>query len=1061
MELIRSNRTETLADALAFKVREEPLPPFAKETIVVQSKGIEHWLSLQLAMRLGVWANPAFPFPRAAVDQALAGLDEEADENAKAYGRERLRWTIARLLDESPPAGLEGYLGSPADPDRVLRLALSVANAFDDYAVYRPDLLAAWQKGKRNGWQAELWRRVTEVLGPHDLSSRIERALPRLRSEDVAARVPFRRLHLFSLETLPPSFVRFFGELSRKVPTTLYVLEPSSEYRGDAGVRADAQLSFQMSDAAADGHPLLAGAGGLSRDFQKLLLDASEAVPFEVEREAFVTPGRSTLLSAVQRDILEFAAPPPQAERSIVQGTDDSISLHECPDPLREVQVLYDEIRRALEEDSTLRPEDIVVMAPDLETYAPLFRAVFGQQSEHPIPFDVHDRRSREDASFYDDLLVVLELLDSRFSVLDLVRLMDGKSLRTEFRFSPDERVRLTDLTAAAGVRWGIDGRHRDQEGFPAEGLHTWREGIARLFLGFASEPDASTVFGGVLPRGAPTLDDIGLVARLSALLEVLFAFHARTRGRLSIGRWADELDELCERLFSDDDESSAALYVLRTSIADVRDSAVRTGFEAPLSLATVRRELTRLLIDRTPAIGFLRRGVTLTELVPLRSVPFRVVCLLGMSEDAFPRPDTRPSFDLRRGTYQPGDRNRRSDDRHSFLQALLCARDRLLITFGGADRSRSRMSNPSPVVWELCETVNRYYRSEANDEDVLGWTSHPLHAFDPGYFAGESLPRSFSERNLELAETLQRGPGQRSRVELVATVEEEPETISAFELTNWLWNPIGEFLDRVVRASFEESALHEPSDALTQIGSLEQANVGNAALRANLRGERLEEYLRAAPEFPDGTPGRIERRRLGREIEAVANRASELRAGPEPGHALLSVRLAQSVVEARLHGLHPGARVLDRFTRTRRKAELASWVEHLLMNAAQSPELPRETCLVLRGSETGPSVVSYREVSRPREHLTKLLELYWQSLRVPVPLIERASLEYAASLDEGADQALSAARNAYRERRKWDARLRYRFGEDDPFEDRDWLDAFAEASRTVYGPLFEHRSES
>ena len=431
------------------------------------------------------------------------------------------------------------------------------------------------------------------------------------------------------------------------------------------------------------------------------------------------------------------------------------------------------------------------------------------------------------------------------------------------------------------------------------------------------------------------------------------------------------------------------------------------------------------------------------------------------MSEDAFPRPDTRPSFDLRRGEYQPGDRNRRTDDRHSFLQALLCARERLLITFGGADSSRSRTSNPSPLVWELRETVNRYYRSEANDEDVLGWTSHPLHAFDPGYFTGESLPRSFSERHLELAETLQQGPGKRSRVELAATVDEEPEAVSALELANWLWNPIGEFLDRVVRASFEESALYYPSDALTQIGRLEQANLGNTALRANLRGERLEEYLRAAPEFPDGTPGRIERRRLGREIEAVANRTSELRAGAEPGHALLSVRLAQSVVEGRLHGLDPAVRVLDRFTRVRRKAELTSWVEHLLMNAAQSPELPRRTCMVFRGSETGPSVVSYRAVSHPTEYLGELLELYWQSLRAPVPLIERASLEYVASLNDGAAKALSAARSAYRERRKWDARLRYCFGEDDPFEDRDWLEAFAEASRTVYGPLFEHRSES
>jgi exodeoxyribonuclease V gamma subunit len=1061
MELIRSNRTETLADALASKVREEPLPPFETETIVVQSTGIAHWLSLQLAKRLSIWANPAFPFPRTAIEQVLAALDEEADDKAKAYDRDCLRWTIAQMLDESPPAELEGYLGSPVDTDRALRLALSVAGSFDDYTVYRPHLLAAWQKGTSDHWQAVLWRRVAEALGAYDLSSRMDRASARLGSDQAVTRVPFRRLHLFSLETLPPSFIRFFGQLSRRIPTTLYVLEPCSEYRGDAGTRAAAQLMLQLGNGAADGHPLLAGAGQLSGDFQRLLLDASEAVPFELELEAFVAPGRSTLLSAVQSDILELAAPPPASERPIVSGEDDSIALHQCPDPLREVQVLSDQIRGALEDDSTLRPEDIVVMAPDLETYAPLFRAVFGQECERPIPFDVHDRRSREDAPFYEDFLMVLELLDSRFSVLDLVRLMDAKSLRTEFRFSSDERARLADLTAAAGVRWGIDGGHREEEGFPREDLHTWREGLERLFLGFASEPDASSVFSGVLPRGAPTLDDISLVARLSGLLEVLFSFHGRTRGRLSLERWAEQLDELCERLLSDDDESGRALYLLRGSISDLRNTVATTGFQASLSLAAVRRELVRLLSDRTPAVGFLRHGVTLTELVPLRSVPFRIVCLLGMSEDAFPRPDERPSFDLRRSDVQYGDRNRRTDDRHSFLQALLCARDRLLITFSGAGGHRAQRSNPSPMLWELCETVNRYYRSESDEDPVLAWTSHPLHAFDAGYFTGESLPRSFSGRDLELAKALRREPSERPRIELIAPVAAQPETVSALELTHWLWNPIRAFLDGVVRAGFEESSLYEPSGALIEIGRLEQARVGNSALRADLRGARLEEYLGATPEFPDGTPGRIERRRLGREIEAVAARASELRSGTKLRDTLLSVQVEEQIVEARLQGLDERARVLHRFTRVHRKAELATWVEHLLLNTADDPDLPRETRLVLRGTEKLPSVVSYKEVSSAREHLAQLLELYRQSLREPVPLMERASLEYVASLDGGLKKALSAASKAYDAQRKWDARLRYLFGENDPFEDPVWSNAFAEVAEAVYRPLLDHRSES
>ena len=196
-------------------------------------------------------------------------------------------------------------------------------------------------------------------------------------------------------------------------------------------------------------------------------------------------------------------------------------------------------------------------------------------------------------------------------------------------------------------------------------------------------------------------------------------------------------------------------------------------------------------------------------------------------------------------------------------------------------------------------------------------------------------------------------------------------------------------------------------------------------------------------------------------QLEAVATRAAELRAGAELRHSLVSVRVGETVVEGRLHGLDASARLLDRFTRVRRKAELAVWVEHLLMNAAQSPELPKQTRLVLRGTQRGPSVVSYDEVSHPDQHLAKLLELYRQSLREPVPLIERASLEYVASLNAGKKKPLSEAKRAYAKQRKWDSRLRYVFGEDDPFDDRAWSDAFVEVAEAVYGPLFEHRSES
>ena len=1054
MRLIRSNRTENLADALASLVADAPLGPFEQEAIVVQSRGMERWLTLALAERLGIWSNPSFPFPRALIEQVLGGLSLGPSEEAKAYDPDRLKWTLAELLRETAPGDLKAYLGNPADADRVLRLATTVSAVFDGYVVYRPALLKRWAKGEETHWQAELWRRVVERLGPHDLASRIGKALSALRSRQAVDDIAFKRLHLFSLETLPPLFLELFSELSQLIPITFYLLEPSSEYVSDADARP--QLPADMDDAPGDGHQLLSSLGRLARDFQQLLLSLDEAVHYEADR--FEAPARRNLLSSLQADILEFRAPPEGRSRHMSEASDRSISIHACTGPMREVQVLHDLVRTALEDDQSLRPEDIVVMTPDLETYAPAFRAVFGQQDQHGIPYEVHDRQSRDDASFYDDFLAVLEVLDSRFSVLDLVRLMDASSLREDFRFSQDGRSRLAELLAAAGVRWGIDAAHREELEFPAEALHTWRAGLGRLFLGFASTPDATEVFEGLLPRGALSLGDAQLVARLARLCEVLFEFQHRSRHPLEVESWVSALEQLSASLFAEDDDSSPRVRTLRSAFDELRELARQSGYGGRVTLKTLRRELGGLLLQRAPAVGFLRRGVTLSELVPLRSVPFRVVCLVGMSEDSFPRTDDRPTFDLTRAQHEAGDRNKRDDDRHSFLQAILCARDRLIISYSPAASSSRSGANPSPVVFELCEAMRRYYELP-DDQPVLEATVHPLHPFDPRYFDGGALPQSASQRHLEIARALRKPSVESGRVELRANAEVAEEPLSVAELTTWLWNPMATFITKVLGARFGSSDLYEPSSTLTEIGALEAANVGNAALAADLQDERLEAYLAAAPEFPDGNWGALIRRRLAYEVTVLNTRRDALGNASVPGSEFVSADFDGLILEGRLDGLCADQRILKRFTKPGRRAELAVWVEHLLMQVAEG--LPSTTHLVLRGTEARANLVSFGPVSDPRALLGSLIDLYRTSLEAPVPLLEKASRVFAETLERAdSSKALKAAQKELIGQRKWDPYLGYLFGSEDPFLDSVWNEAFQQAAIQVYEPLLRHRSE-
>lgn len=1054
MELIRSNQTEHLADALASRIRDEPLGPFARDIIVVQSRGMARWLTLALASRLGIWSNPSFPFPRAVIEQVLDGLARGRSKEATAYEPGPLKWTIAELLRESAPAELRAYLGEPCDADRVLRLASSVSAVFDDYVVYRPRLLQRWVKGEEAHWQAGLWRRIVERLGPHDLASRVGHALTALHGAEASDGLPFERLHLFSLETMPPLFLQLFSVLSQLVPTTFYLLEPSSEYVSD--VDRAPLLSAALGDLPADGHPLLSTLGRLPRDFQQLLLSVDEAVHREVD--LFEAPARSNLLRSVQADIVEFASPSEDGTRHTIAASDRSISIHACSGPMREVQVLHDLVWSALEDDDSLRPEDIIVMAPDIDAYAPVFRAVFGQGEQHRIPFEVHDRKTRDDAAFYDDFLAALELVDTRFSVFDLVRLMDADTLREAFRFTQEERSRLTELLAASGIRWGIDAEHREELGFPAEALHTWRAGLGRLFLGFASMPEDTGIFEGLLPRGAPSLEDAELLARLARLCEILFDFHRHSRRPLRVEDWASLLEDFSALLFAEDDENSPAVRTIRAVLDELRKLVLQSGYGGAIALKTLRRELAALLQSKVPPVGFLRKGITLAELVPLRSIPFRVVCLIGMSEEGFPRADDRPSFDLTRSDHQPGDRNKRDDDRHSFLQALLCARDRLIVTYSAPANSPRSSANPSPVVWELRETARRYYVLP-DDEPVLEATVHPLHPFDRRYFDGSGLPRSSAERYLEIAHALAEPTTTPGRIELRAGGDAQAETLSVSELASWTWSPMRAFIEKALRARFGSSVLYEPTNALTEIGRLQASTIGNAALAAGLGNDLLDAYLRAAPEFPDGNWGALERQRLSNEICAVNARTQALDRGPRLESRLVAADLDGWVLEARLDGLSAEQRVLQRFTKTGGRAELSAWIEHLLMQS--SGVLPRATHLVLRETETRANLVSFSPVADPCGQLRALLDLYRRSREEPLPLLEAASWLFAETSARGnREKAFSEASKQLSRQRRWRPYLDYVFGPEDPFRDPQWREAFEDAAMKVYVPLFQHRSE-
>jgi exonuclease V gamma subunit len=265
-------------------------------------------------------------------------------------------------------------------------------------------------------------------------------------------------------------------------------------------------------------------------------------------------------------------------------------------------------------------------------------------------------------------------------------------------------------------------------------------------------------------------------------------------------------------------------------------------------------------------------------------------------------------------------------------------------------------------------------------------------------------------------------------------------------------------FVERVLRARFEAPQLYEPSQALTAIGRREAALLGNAALRVGLRDGALNAYLDAAPEFPDGNWGALERRRLASELRVVDARGDALGTGQEIRSIHVSAKLNDLLLEGRIDGMDGSQRVLKRFTKAGRRTELTIWIEHLLMQT--SGELPNTTHLVLRGTETRAETVSLGPVADPHAELSNLVALYLRSRERPLPLLGEASWIFMETRNSsGSAKAFSEAAKLLSSQRAWNPSLDYAIGAEDPFCDSNWCEAFEQAAAAVYEPLLRHRT--
>ena len=1110
MFLHRSNRSERLVDELAEVVRTPLRDPFAPELIAVQSKGMERWLALELSARLPVWANARYPFPRHLLDGVFDAVLGEAPELHAPFTEQALSWSIAALLPEllAAPgfAQVARYLEGDHDGARLLALSARLARVFDDYGVYRPELLRAWAAGASAsglradtdldaGFEPVLLRALLQRHGAGHLPARAERCVAALRSGRYAPHALPERLCLFGIASLPPLYLEVLHALADHVETHLFVLSPSRAYFVELGRKRE------DAEASDGGHPLITSLGRVGRDLQDLLEQHGQYR--EQERDLYVDPGRGCLLHALQSDLLALenrGAPGAEPRLPIADG-DDSITIQICHGPMREVEVLHDQLV-ALLEDETLAPHQIVVMAPDIEAYAPVIEAVFGAHSGRPaIPFSVADRRTRSTHALVDALLSLIETLRGRLSAGAVLDLLGLDVIRERFGIAAEELGRVREWVEDSGVRWGADAEHRAREGQPAFAHNTWRFGLDRLLLGLALPgrvASAPALRGGAshaLYAGTAPLDDVEgsdgeLLGKLSALCEQLFAEQHALAAPRKLDAWERDLERLLAAFIAEQPATAQERESIRSALAELRADAERAGFAGDVDVRSLLSLLEQRLDARLPARGLLARGVTFCQLIPMRSIPFEVVCLLGMNDGAFPRPSTPLSFDrlAEHGKRRAGDRSPRDDDRYMFLEALLCARRRLLISYVGRGIHDNRSRPPSVVVGDLLDAIAQGFEPpslapgasmSARRKAVSArlCVEQRLQSWSPRYFSGEE-PRCFSyaANAARAAQALVSASHEPAASAAVRVTSEPLSELSVDELVRFIGAPVRAFAQRRLGLYLGDELVPPAAREPVELDALEKWQLKEELLRAGLRGEALDGLLpalRASGALPLGSVGEVAYRKLCSAIEPLAQKTRAERQG-EPLPPLAIDLQLQAV---RLHGtigeLWESARVEASASRPGRRFELACFVQHVVLccQLARSPQpgYPAQSVLLAADASGKVEPIRFATPSQPEPLLRSLLALYEAGQSAPLPFEYLVSRAYADALRKPGcteEDALEKAQAKFNEQQQREGVVKpdaYVLTFYPRFE--DLLHArggpsFVEVARAIFDPFFALRGE-
>lgn len=1005
LQIHRAARTDVLADRLGDLLAAPLADPFAEEVVVVPARGVERWLTQRLSHRLGtgprggdgVCAGVRFLNPHSLVSLLLG---RERDD---PWDPERLVWPLLATIDESLDdpefATLAAHLGhglEGADGDlrrsRRYSVAIRLARLFASYSLQRPALVTGWRDGDEGDldedlrWQAELWRRLLEKIDDPPPDVRHEATLAALRDGGRDLPLP-ARLSLFGHTRLPVTEVELLRALGEHRDVHLFLPQPSPALWDDLDGLGGVVPRDEDTSAERVGHPLLASLGRDARELRRALADIpAELVPI-------ADPQPRTLLGWLQADLRANHAPTydERAGRHL-DDADTTLQVHACHGAARQVDVLREVLVGLLEDDPTLEPRDILVMCPDIETYAPLVSAGFGlarpgaEVEGHPahrLRVKLADRALTSTNPLLAVAGDLLDLAGGRVTAADVLDLAGSEPCRRRFGFTDDELDRVSRWVARAGVRWGLDAESRAPFAMQRFGQNTWRAGLDRVLLGVAMSGDDHRHLGGGLPLDDVASNEIDLAGRLAELVARLDATLTGLAAARDVGSWVECLRTGVRALTDVGADDAWQLPQFERELARAAASSHQTEIE--LRLPDVRAMLQSRLAGRPTRANFRTGTLTVATLVPMRSVPHRVVCVIGLDDGVFPRAGAVDGDDVLARRPHTGERDARSEDRQLLLDAVLAATQRLVITYTGADEQSGARRPPAVPLGEILDAADRTTAGPVRERIE---TRHPLQPYDARNFSAQR-PFSFDLASLDGARSASGPRREPAALMIGALAPRGRDDVSLQDLRAFLVHPVRAFL----RERLDVSTPFEPDDLADAIpvslDSLEKWQIGDRLLRDVLAGQDPVAVMTAeqlSGTLPPGALGAAALEEVVRECQALWARTAELREG-ERRSVDVDVDLGDG---RRLTGTVPGVHghrlVSLGYSRLKPRQRLQTWVDLLALSATHPDQ--HWTAYAVGRERAGPK----RALSGPLDHravewLRDLVALRDEGLCRPLPV--------------------------------------------------------------------------